>query len=120
MIDCKPVSLETINSGAVFDFFEEEFKKVISNIADENTPAESVRSITLKISIKPSADRGRATTTVEASSRLASIKPNENIISFSFDGESVEAFTMDSGKQQELPLDGDVSAKIVQFNRGGK
>jgi len=97
------VTLETINGGAVLDLFTEEFEKLIDNVADGNTEPDKVRSITIKVSVKPSKNREMAATKVEVTSRLAPLKPNEATIVFSSDGTKVEAFTTAQGKQQALP-----------------
>jgi hypothetical protein len=65
------VSLETINSGAVIDLFTEAFEKLLENVADDNTEPDKVRSITIKLAVKPSKDRSKADTKVEVTSRLA-------------------------------------------------
>jgi len=98
------VNLETLNSGAVIDLFEEEFGKLLKNVADNNTEPTKVRSVTIKVSIKPSKDRSRAETLVAVTSTLAPLKPNESSIVFSSDGELVTAYTVEHGKQQELGI----------------
>lgn len=101
-VESKTIALDTINSGAAKDLFDEAFKKLLENIADENTKAKAVRSITLKISVAPSEDRGQATTTVEVKTNLAPIKPHSGTVLFSFDGSRVEAFAVSNPKQPDL------------------
>lgn len=102
-VESKSITLETINSGAAKDLFDEAFKKLLENIADENTKAKATRSITLKISVTPSDDRGQATTTLEVKTCLAPIKPHSGTMLFSFDGSKVEAFAVSNPKQPALP-----------------
>lgn len=101
-VESKKINLETINSGAAKDLFDEAFKKVLENIADENTRPTAIRSITLKFSVKPSEDRGQAATTVDVETKLAPIKQNSGTMLFSFDGDIVEAFAVSSPKQPDL------------------
>lgn len=102
-MESRIVTLDTINSGAVIDLFTEEFDKLLANVADDNTEADKVRSISIKLSVKPSKDRSKADTKVEVTSRLAPLKPHESFIVLSSDGSKVQAFTTSPAKQQELP-----------------
>jgi hypothetical protein len=111
-VESKIVTLDTINGGAVVDLFEEELTKLLKNIADDNTDAGKVRSISIKLSVKPSSDRSKADTKVEVTSRLAPLKPHESFIVLSSDGKSIQAFTTAPVKQQELP---GVSDNVREF-----
>lgn len=97
----KPVSLESINSGAVTELFDEEFKRLLANIADENTEPNASRSITIKVVVKPQKNRESANTKISVTSALAPIKPNEGLIMFSSDGSKIQAFESDL-RQPEL------------------
>ena len=101
-MDYTKVSLDSINSGAVSEMFEEELEKVLSNIADDNTDAQKVMAITIKLVIKPSKDRSKADTLLSIHSQLAPLKPNESFILLSSDGKRTEAFTAPRAVQQEL------------------
>ncbi len=113
MEDPRLVTLKTLNGGAVMELFEEEFSKVMKNIADDNTPAEKIRSINIKISIKPQADRSMASTKVEVSSKIAALKPHESMVEFSFDGRTVEAYVLGALKQPEL----DGMSQVIPFEQ---
>lgn len=102
-VESTSITLNTINSGAAKELFDEAFKKILENIADENTKAKATRSIMLKISVTPSDDRGQATTTVEVKTSLAPIKPHSGTMLFSFNGTRVEAFAVSNPKQPSLP-----------------
>jgi len=78
----KEIDLLTIQNGAVLDLFDEEMKKVLANIEDENTVANSVRSITIKIEIKPGKTRRTGEIKVQAYSTLAKVKPAESFLFF--------------------------------------
>ena len=97
------VSLETINSGAAVDLFEEEFSALLKNLADVNTSPTKVRTITLKVSVKPTENRGQAAVTIESSHSFAPIKPSAGTVVFSSDGRNIEAFAVEEPKQLLLP-----------------
>ena len=78
----KEIDLLTIQNGAVLYLFDEEMKKVLANIEDENTVANSVRSITIKIEIKPGKTRRTGEIKVQAYSTLAKVKPAESFLFF--------------------------------------
>ena len=91
-MDYREVTLESVNSGAIIDLFEEEFEKLVQNIADDNTEPDKVRSITIQLSDKPSKDRSKADTKVSVTSKLAPLKPHESYIVLSTDGKKVSAY----------------------------
>ena len=111
----KKVNLSTLNSGAALELFEEEFRKVLVNLSDENTKADATREIKLTIKIKPSKSREVATTQVSVTSKLAPIKPHEASILLSFDGTEVGAYTTNPN-QKELPYEeGEAVNEIEKF-----
>jgi hypothetical protein len=96
------IELQTIQNGAVLDLFGEEFKKVLANIEDENTAANSERSITIKVAIKPDKTRRTGEIKVQVSSTLAKIKPAESFLFFDKDADGkFSAYSDDPGP--ELP-----------------
>ncbi len=111
MKEYKKVTLETFNSGAAMDLFEEELKKVLENIADDNTKATAVREIHLIFKIQPTEDRAMAATQIESKSKLASIKPSRSAVFLGIENGKVSAYTNDM-KQQELPFEQD---KIISM-----
>jgi hypothetical protein len=119
-VESKIVTLDTINGGAVVDLFEEELTKLLENIADDNTDAGKVRSISIKLSVKPISDRSKADTKVEVTSRLAPLKPHESFIVLSSDGKNVQAYTTAPVKQQELPGVSDNVREFTQASGGAK
>lgn len=99
MSDYKEVNLNSINSGAATELFDEEFKKVIKNIMDVNTSAQASREIQITVKIRPSKDRQTATTLIQVKSKLAPLKPHEHFLHFRFDGSRTKALTHDPGIQ---------------------
>jgi len=43
------IELQTMQNGAVIELFNEEFRKVLENIEDENTSPDRTRKVTLQI-----------------------------------------------------------------------
>jgi hypothetical protein len=102
-VDQKKVTLDTINSGAAIDLFNEEFSALLKNLADENTSPTKTRTITLKVTVKPNETRESAATMVEVSHSFAPMKPHAGMVVFSSDGRNIEAFAVSQGKQPDLP-----------------
>ena len=98
----KEVELLTIQNGAILDLFDDELRKVLANIEDENTVANQERSITIKIAIKPDKTRRSAEVKTQVSSTLAKVKPAESFMFFDRDEEGhFSAYADDPGP--ELP-----------------
>ena len=51
------IELATIHGGMALDMFNEELKKVMSNIEDENTSATARRKVVLTVDFKPDNER---------------------------------------------------------------
>lgn len=114
-MDYKKVDLTTINSGAAIEQFEEEFQKVLENIADPNTDPEKIREVRLVLKMKPSKDRSSATTQITATSKLAPAQPHESFVVLDNDGSQINAYTTDP-RQSHF----DFEEKIKDFNGGAK
>jgi len=98
----KKIDLKTIQGGAVLDLFDEELKKVLRNIEDENTVANSSRSITIKIDIKPDKTRRTGEVKIQTSSTLAKVKPTESFLFFDRNEEG-ELVALSDEPGPELP-----------------
>ena len=101
--DYEEVKLENLNGGQIGALFDRELARVLENIADENTNAKDVRSISITIKFKPEEDRGGAAVEVGANSKLASVKPSKKMVVFAFDGATVTAYQSDP---KQMLLDG--------------
>jgi hypothetical protein len=98
----KKIELSCFQHGVVIDLFDEELKKVLANIEDENTEAKAERSVTIKIAIKPDKTRRTGEVKVQAYSTLAKVKPAESLVFFDMDDDGrLAAFEDDPGP--ELP-----------------
>jgi hypothetical protein len=69
------VTLETLGQGAALERFNLALQDVLDNIQDVNTDPKKARTVTLKATIKPSADREVGEIVVDVVSRLAPIAP---------------------------------------------
>jgi hypothetical protein len=98
----KKIELQGIQSGVVIDLFNEELKRVLANIEDENTAANQERSVTIKIAIKPDKTRRTGEVKVHAYPTLAKVKPCESFVFFDTDKDGKFAAYEDS-PEPELP-----------------
>ncbi|MDR1353529.1 MAG: hypothetical protein LBK05_09645 [Treponema sp.] len=113
----RKIELSRFQQGTAIDLFDEELRKVLANIEDENTEAKAERSITIKIAIKPDKTRRTGEVKVQAYSTLAKIKPAESFVFFDVDDDGkFAAFEDDPGP--ELPGIGE--KEPVQFPRASE
>jgi hypothetical protein len=73
------VSLANLGRGGAIERFDDEFQRALDNVLDPNT-GESARTVTLKVKLKPNADRTWCKVDVSCSASLASAKPFETQI----------------------------------------
>lgn len=69
------ISILEANGGVARELVEREFEQVMKNVLDINTDPKTKRSITLKITFAPSADRSMMSSTISVSSKLAAACP---------------------------------------------
>jgi hypothetical protein len=96
------IDLLTMHSGAVIDMFNEEYKKVLANIGDDNVKPNAAREIDIKVLIKPDKTRRTAQTEVNVTSKLAPVKSSEKVCFFDEDDEGNVVAFEDNVKQLEL------------------
>ena len=113
------VELGKIQNGAIFDLFDEELRKVLANIEDENTVANAERSITMKIAIKPDKTRRTGEVKVQAFSALAKVKPAESFLFFDRDKEGNFCAYADEPGPQLPGLTGESNIKSFQAAANG-
>jgi len=104
-VDYQEVTIDSLNSGAVKELFEEAWGRLLENVGDENTKPDAVREVRITIRVKPDKKRATAVTTVAVGDKLTPINPHESFILLSSDGDRVKAYTTDP-KQGALPLEG--------------
>jgi hypothetical protein len=66
---------ENLGCGAAEEMFEEALKKVLANILDPNTRANTAREVVLRVKIKPSEARTDADVIIDCNVKLATDKP---------------------------------------------
>jgi hypothetical protein len=69
------VTLETLAGGAAVELFNTELGRVVKNIADPNTKASAVRKVVLEVTIKPDDTRELGQVNVQATVKLAPLRP---------------------------------------------
>ena len=114
----------TLASGGMVERLNEEIQKAVVNCLDINTEATKLRTVTLKIKIKPDKSRCFGEVSVETSSSLAPAAPIATSISMSTNlktGE-VSAAEITSGEdpaQEILPgVEGAMPGKVTNFADG--
>ena len=114
------IELQTIQNGVIFDLFGEEFRKVLANIEDENTIANSERSITIKISLKPDKTRRTSEAKIQVSSSLAKVKPAESFLFFDRDEDgSFSAYADEPGPMLPGIADDEKMKPFKKASNGG-
>lgn len=116
-MDYDRVTLDTINGGVAHELFDEELKRVLENIQDQNSKPDATREITLKFKITPDKHRRQAATSIQASSKIAPVDPKAGFMIFAGDGTSIEAFTTDP-RQQNLPLEEEEPPNVTKMRSG--
>lgn len=96
------VSLATLGSGAAVELFDQEFRRVLANIADPNTPAKAVREVKLAVKIKPTETREYATVEIHVSHKGAAPTPYETGVFMGVDEGGPRA-SENNPRQDELP-----------------
>jgi hypothetical protein len=112
----KKIDFSEMRQGALVDYFNEQFSRVLDNIADENTLPAAKRTITLRVEIVPDRKRRTAQVRIHANAGLAPVSPVETMLFFDHDKEGrFTAYEDDPGP--ELPGMG--SEKVVEFRQEG-
>jgi hypothetical protein len=113
--EMKEVQLSTLGKGAAAEMFAEEWKKAMENIADVNTPAKSVREVSLTVRIYPREERDFADIEIQSASKLAKFKGFESRVHIGTVGGVIKAYE-ETVKQGKLPLDD----KVTDIAQGRK
>jgi len=101
-------NIETIGDGKAIQAVNYELERVIENCKDPNTEATGVRTVTLKIKVKPSQDRQRADVSIQATSQLAPDAPSTDQMVLARDGAYV-------ANAKQLTLD-DYDEKVSEID----
>lgn len=109
--DLPNLTLANIANGAAVELFESELSRVVENILDPNTDAETKRSITLKVTILPDIGRKECSIKVEASSKIAANQPCGGVIFVGKSNGVPCAVTMNQ-QQEALGFDADTPKAV--------
>jgi len=87
----QPVTLYTLSGGAAGELFDREMERVTADILDLNTEADAVRTITIKVKIKPDVNRNFGTCGIFVSSTLGAPKSVASTMFFGRKGDRAVA-----------------------------
>lgn len=97
----EPLNIGSIARGALLELFESCAAKVAQNISDTSTPAETARTITMKLKFKPDGDRRAIKITTSASCGLAAIAEHTSRAYLGKDGEG-HVYLFDQDPRQDV------------------
>jgi hypothetical protein len=114
------VTLENLGHGAAAEMFQKELENVIANIVDPNTKPDAVRTITLKMKVKPGKDRGLCSVEIACDCKVASVQPFETAMYVGME-HGVAAATEYAPQQANLfPDDKEVQKNNLIAMNGGR
>lgn len=100
--ELRMASLENLLNGAAVELFNNELRKVVADIQDQNTDPKAVRVVTLTFKVKPhEADRTVTITLLGVNSKLAGPKPVAGILYM--DRQGGEAVALERIQFEALP-----------------
>ena len=117
------VDLNTFANGGLAEKFDDELKKVLENIADPNTDATKVRSVTVTISLKGDKNREIAATSIRATSKLAPYEDIETQIIMDRDnngkviGKELKSGIKGQTYMEEDGVYSDTGEKVIDFKQ---
>ena len=97
----KKLSLGSIADGAIVELFDYEWQRIVDDIADATKQPKAVRTLTIKLTVKPTEDRGSGDVEVDVSSKLAKTKAVSGTAYFTSENGRVASYVNDP-KQEEL------------------
>lgn len=97
------VTLENLGHGAAAELFQAELNNVIFNILDPNTKPDALRSVTLKLKVKPSKERAMCAVEISCESRVAPSQPFESTLFVGIERGEATA-TEYNPNQQRIPF----------------
>ena len=102
------VDVNTLAGGALLERLNIELQRMAENIADPNTKADAVRSVTIEIKVKPDETRSIAVSEINVKSKLAPSKgiPTKFIVDRDNSGKAVIA-ELKSGVKGQMMIDDD-------------
>lgn len=102
--ETEKASLINLLRGGIVEMVDVELQRAAENIADPNTSETATRTVTLKITLKPSSDRSIAATAVDVSAKLAPPRPQATRL-FVGQRRGKAVLVEDNPEQRNLPLE---------------
>lgn len=115
-MDEENVTLETLGQGAALERFNLALQDALNNIQDVNTDPKKARTVTLKATLKPSADREVGTIIVDVVSKLAPIAPFDVRVFLGRDKDG-KGYATEYHPQQAGLFNDQQADKVVKLNR---
>ena len=106
----RPLTIETMEGGAILERLEHELKEVLVDCCDINKVADSVREIALKIKIKPDAQRITLDIGFETSNKLGKRHP---VLLRAFLDDETQTASELTAKEGSLPFPKDEQGKMT-------
>ncbi len=110
-----PVTINTIGNGVLVELFDRELERIVLDILDLNSVATAVRTITVKVHIKPDENRGFGQTGIVVSSSLGKPKPVGSTMFFGKKNGRIIA--VENAPQQSEMFDRLGPRSLVEFNQ---
>ncbi|MEL7059469.1 MAG: hypothetical protein AAGN46_05530 [Acidobacteriota bacterium] len=105
LLDETELSLANLGAGALEAHFQEELGRVLENIEAPGASPKTVRSITVRVDLRPTEDRSAVGVTARVTSRLAPVSPAFVAQGFvSRSGSELSLVTVNP-RQQKLPIE---------------
>lgn len=114
----EPVNIGSIARGAALELFEINVAKIAANIADKSTPAKQKRTLILKFTFEPDADRQAIEIVTSAEVKLAGVEAHQ---SRAFMGKDTagKPYLFPTDPRQEALFDPPESDEnLLQFGKG--
>ncbi len=112
------LELENINDGAIPELFDHAWQKVIDDIADVNKPAKSKRTITIKIEVAPSEERGHGAIFTSVGIKLPSPEATQGLLFLQIENGRIESYVTTPKQDGLFPDDQD--GEILDIKQGEK
>lgn len=113
------VTLENLGHGAAAELFQAELGNVIRNIMDPNTKPDAVRTITMRMKIRPSEKRTMCSVALSCESKIAPTRPHETTMYVGLDRGAAVATEYDP-EQMRLSFPEEQTGNIKQFAGAAK
>ena len=111
----QPVTLYTLAGGALGELFNREIERISADILDLNTEADAIRTITIKVKIKPDKNRNFGAVGLSISSTLGTPKGVGSTMFFG--RQNGRAVAVENTQSQKELFDTLGPRPVVDFNK---